>query len=56
MTSITLDELETKVRQVITDLAPGGEAVTVTLDGTVVATLSPPTEQATATMTIRSCR
>ena len=48
MTSITLDELETKVRQVITDLALGGEAVAVTLDGTVVATLSAPMEHATA--------
>lgn len=48
MTTITLDDLESKVRQVITDLAPGGEPVAVTLNGTVVATLSPPADQPSA--------
>lgn len=42
MTTITVDELERRVREVISDLANGGGAVAVTLDGTVVATLAPP--------------
>jgi len=41
MTTITVDQLESSVRDVLAELARGGEAVAITLDGAVVARLTP---------------
>lgn len=49
MTTITLDELETRLREVIEELARGGEPVSITRGGVPVAELNPSAAAAVAT-------
>jgi len=41
MTTITIDELETRLREVVDHIASGGEPVSITRDGVPVAELNP---------------
>jgi len=41
MTTITIDELETRLREVVDRIARGGEPVSITRDGITVAEINP---------------